>query len=54
MTEGGTYGLADERGPRLVVFHAGRWVFRRKERELAVWVIVIVGAQLGELGRDQR
>ena len=50
VVEGTTYGLADERGSRLVVVHAGRWVFWRKERMLTVWVIVTVRIQLGELG----
>ena len=54
VIEGTTYGLADERRCRLVVVHAGRWVFWRKERMLTVWVIVIVRTQLGNFLRDQR
>ena len=49
MIEGTTYGLADERGCRLVIVDAGRRVFLRKERMLTVRVIVAVRIQLGEL-----
>jgi hypothetical protein len=47
VIEGTTYGLADERGRRLVVVHAGRRVFCREERVLTVWVVIIVRTQLG-------
>lgn len=49
IIEGTTYGLADERGSRLVVVHAGRWVVGGKEGMLIVHVIVTVRAQLVEL-----
>ena len=44
--EGTTYRLADERGSRLIVVHAGRWVVGRKKGMLSVRVVVIVQAQL--------
>ena len=45
--EGTTYGLMDERGCRLVIVYAGRWVVGRKEGMLTVCVIVTFRTQLG-------